>query len=61
MSKKKKVDESKKDKFNDIDECLEAAAEFILAHPNHYDHSNIPSEPMTNEQFREWLHKKLRS
>ena len=55
------IDAADKIMYDDIDECLTAADEFIRAHPNYYDHSDIPSEPMTNEQFREWLHKKLRA
>ena len=53
------IDESKKVMFDDIDDCCLAAEEFIRSHPNYYDHSNIPPEPMTHEQFNVWWHKML--
>ena len=45
--------------YDDLDECFAAADEFLRTHPNYYDHSDIPSEPMTHEQFVEWWHKKV--
>lgn len=53
------IDESENVMFDDIDECCAAAEEFLRTHPNYYDHSDIPSEPMTHEQFVEWWHKKV--
>ena len=49
------IDESNKDNIYDmIEECLEAAADFLRTHPNYYDHSNIPSGNLTTAQFIEW-------